>query len=58
MGINFDDIADHKTFEVPRMLSAFDMGQFFTSPPVWAGAIVCGLFITGAIYVRRYKDDS
>ena len=34
---------------VPRFLGSFE---------VWAGLIVCGLFVTAAIYVRRYRDDS
>jgi ABC-type sulfate transport system permease component len=25
---------------------------------MWAGVIVAGLFITAAIYVRRYRDDT
>ncbi len=57
-GINIEDVADTKTFEAVSMLSAIDLGRFFTSPSVWAGVVVCGLFVTAAIYVRRYKDDS
>ena len=34
---------------VPRFLSSFE---------VWTGLVVCGLFVTAAIYVRRYRDDS
>jgi ABC-2 type transport system permease protein len=32
--------------------------QFVASPGLWLGLIVCGLFATAAIYVRRYRDDS
>ena len=32
--------------------------RFLISGEVWAGLIVCGLFITAAIYVRRYRDES
>ena len=40
------------------LLSVLDVGKFVTSGEVWAGLIVCGLFITAAIYVRRYRDES
>lgn len=40
------------------LLDHLDIGQFLTSPAMWAGVIVCGLFVTAAIYVRRYRDES
>ena len=40
------------------MGSILDFGSFVSSPGMWAGLIVCGLFTTAAIYVRRYRDDS
>ena len=40
------------------MLDFIDLGRFLTSPAMWAGVIVCGLFVTAAIYVRRYRDES
>ena len=40
------------------MLAHIDIVKFLTSPSLWAGVIVCGLFVTAAIYVRRYRDDS
>jgi hypothetical protein len=39
-------------------LSLLDLSGFVTSGEVWSGLVVCGLFITAAIYVRRYRDDS
>ena len=44
--------------ELIRLLSHLDIGQFLTSPALWAGLIVCGVFTTGAIYIRRYRDES
>ena len=41
-----------------RLLSLLDLGRFFGSPGLWLGLVVCGLFTTAAIYVRRYRDDS
>lgn len=40
------------------LLDHLDIVQFMTSPAMWAGVIVCGLFVTAAIYVRRYRDES
>ena len=40
------------------LLDFIDVGRFLTSPAMWAGVIVCGLFVTAAIYVRRYRDES
>jgi hypothetical protein len=44
--------------EAPGLLAALDVVQFLTSPAMWAGVLVCGLLSTGAIYVRRYRDES
>ncbi len=40
------------------LLSLLDLGGFFGSLNLWSGIIVCGLFTTAAIYVRRYRDES
>ena len=40
------------------LFSLMDLGGFLSSPAFWLGIIVCGLFTTSAIYVRRYRDDS
>lgn len=40
------------------LVSWLDYGKFLTSIEVWAGLIVCGLFVTAAIYVRRYRGES
>jgi len=41
-----------------RLLDFIDVGGFLASPAMWAGVIVCGIFVTAAIYVRRYRDES
>jgi ABC-2 type transport system permease protein len=52
-----DDL--HSTFaENISLLSMLDIPKFLASGEVWAGLVVCGLFTTAAIYVRRYRDDS
>lgn len=44
--------------ELVSLLAHIDIGRFLVSPSVWAGIVVCGLFATAAIYVRRYRDES
>jgi ABC-2 type transport system permease protein len=41
-----------------NILSRLDITGFLTSPGLWAGLIACALFSTGAIWLRRYRDDS
>ena len=40
------------------LLGLMDIGGYLTSPGLWIGLVVCGLFTTAAIYVRRYRDES
>lgn len=40
------------------LVSMLNIGGFLASPAMWAGVVVCGLFTTAAIYVRRYRDES
>ena len=35
-----------------------DLGNFLSSPQLWIGVVVCGIFTAAAIYVRRYRDES
>ena len=37
---------------------AIEFGSFFAKPDLWAGLIVSAVFITAAVYVRRYRDES
>lgn len=41
-----------------HLLPHLDIVQFLTSPSMWAGILVCALLSTGAIYVRRFRDES
>ena len=55
----FDEDDLHSVFaENISLLSLLDIPQFVTSGDVWMGLVVCALFVTAAIYVRRYRDDS
>jgi ABC-2 type transport system permease protein len=40
------------------LLGHLDVVRFLTSPSMWGGLLVCALFVTAAIYVRRYRDES
>lgn len=37
---------------------AIQFGSFLAKPDLWAGLVVSAIFITGAVYVRRYRDES
>ena len=54
----FDEERMQVNEEVVSLLAHIDVGRFLLSPSVWVGVIVCGLFVTAAIYVRRYRDES
>lgn len=34
------------------------LGRRFGDPDLWWGVVIGGLFITGAIFIRRYRDDT
>lgn len=67
-GIPIFDVRDIDTFfdeeqwrvaeNATSLLVHLDVVQFLASPGTWAGILVCGLLSTGAIYIRRYRDDS
>lgn len=44
--------------DAASLLAHLDVVQFLTSPAMWAGVVVCALLSTGAIYVRRFRDES
>lgn len=54
----FDEETLHVNEEVVSLLAHLDVVQFLTSPSMWAGLVVCAVFVTAAIYVRRYRDES
>lgn len=54
----FDEDSLHLNEEVGSLLAHLDVVQFLTSPSMWAGVVVCAIFVTAAVYVRRYRDES
>ena len=54
----FDDDHMHVSEEFVSLLAHIDIVKFLTSGSMWIGVVVCGLLATGAIYVRRYRDES
>ena len=60
-GVDPTDFFDEDSQSMPDSFSLFeqmDLLGFLSSGGLWIGFIVCGLFTTAAIYVRRYRDDS
>ncbi len=60
-GSDVATLFDEDNFRVIRdvsVLSMVDLGKFLLSPGLWLGFVVCGLFTTAAIYMRRYRDES
>jgi ABC-2 type transport system permease protein len=56
-GFDEDDL--HSLLEQDiSLLSLLDVSGFLTSIDVWIGLLICGAFVTAAIYVRRYRDES
>lgn len=61
--VDFKSVLNEETFRTVgengvSLLSMIDFGRFIGSPGLWAGLVVCGLFTTAAIYVRRYRGES
>jgi len=54
----FEEEGWHTGIENISLVDHLDVVQFLTSPAMWAGLVVCGLLVTAAIYVRRYRDES
>jgi len=54
----FDEERWRVADEATNILPHLDVVQFLTSPSMWAGVLVCALLSTGAIYVRRFRDES
>lgn len=58
LGDFFDSDSLHVSDQMASLLGHLDVARFISSPSVWAGIVACGLLTTGAIYVRRFRDDS
>lgn len=61
-GIDVSRIFDEDNFQIAAdtasLLAKIDLARFLSSPSMWLGLVVCGLFTTAAIYIRRYRDES
>jgi len=56
-GFDEDNLQSMLTENI-SLVAWLDYGSFASSIEVWAGLLVCGLFASAAIYMRRYRDDS
>jgi ABC-2 type transport system permease protein len=54
----FEDGDFELSDQVVSVLTHIDLARFFSDSSTWAGILVCGLLCFGAIYVRRYRDES
>lgn len=54
----FEDEQWRLAQDATNLLRHLDVGRFMTSISTWSGVLVCGLLTFGAIYVRRYRDES
>ncbi len=54
----FDEDKLSVSGEAISLLARIDLARFLTSPSLWLGLVVCALFTTAAIYMRRYRDES
>ena len=54
----FDEERMQVNEDLVSLLAHIDVGKFLLSPSVWVGMVVCGILVTAAIYVRRYRDES
>ena len=54
----FDEDKLRVNEEFVSLLAQLDVMKFLTSVSMWTGVIVCGIFVTAAIYVRRYRYES
>ncbi|MDH3337965.1 MAG: ABC-2 transporter permease [Gammaproteobacteria bacterium] len=53
-----EDSLRDMTADSVSLLAIVDIFKFISHPGFWIGLVVCGLFTTAAIYVRRYRDES
>ena len=44
--------------EKVSLLAQIDLQKFLMSIDTWVGIVICSILIAGAVYVRRYRDES
>lgn len=61
-GFDIEEFFDDDNFELNEqmvsVLGQIDLGRFVSSQSMWAGVVICGLLSFGAVYVRRFRDES
>ena len=58
--IDFNSIEDLNNINIDdfSLSSLIDPIAVISSPSLWIGLVIGAIFITAAIYLRRYRDDS
>lgn len=55
----FHENLEHTKLEsIPQITDLIDPTPLLTSPDLWLGFVVGGLFIAAAIWLRRYRDET
>ena len=61
-GVGIENLFDEDKFELNdqmvSVLAQIDIGRFLSSGSMWAGVLICALLTFGAIYIRRFRDES
>lgn len=55
--LSFDDMPGMAAREM-NLLSLIDPGRFLTTPGLWGGLLAAAALTAGAIYFRRYRDET
>ena len=53
-----DEVYQYVSSPDKSLMSMVDVGEFLKNPSVWGGLAVCGLLITAAVYVRRFRGET
>jgi hypothetical protein len=48
----------NETIRLSDIDLASGLTDFYTSPELWLGVVAAGLLLAGAMWVRRYRDET
>ena len=53
-----DEVRHYVETPDASLVGMVDVGNFLSNSGMWGGLVVCGLFITAAMFVRRYRGEA
>lgn len=53
-----DEVSHYARAQDASLVGLVDVGSFLSNPGMWGGLVVCGLLITAAMFVRRYRGEA